>query len=627
MKRILLFNFLLLTFCTLNAQVKYSQDFENGFGDMILLDLDNKTPHPDVADFAEAWTLLPTNDGNTWAVANSYYSTPAKADDWMITPIINDITDKTVLTWTAFSADGNFQDSYEVRVSTGGDKPADFTKVLLTVNEEIADLTNHNVLLKEYAGQSIRLAFRLISTDKFLLFVDNIEVKEAERLLDVSFDNGTVKKYPLINTSNTIGYTFLNEGITPVKSMVVGWTDGTNQYVDSLKNLNIGYYETYKGNFKTKFKSTTPTLYNITAKVLSVNGTTDEVPANNEKVFAIHVLNKDVPKKMVVEEATGTWCGWCPRGAVNMALMAENYPDDFIGIAVHNSDPMQNDAYNAGLTSFEGFSGFPSVIINRNIIEDPGNLEAYWLGTVRAESAAADVQVSSTIADRTITVDASVDFNTQFSNEDLKFIAVLVEDNVTGTTAKWAQTNYYAGGTTTMGGFEKLADPVPAKDMIYNEVGRALPFGYEGRSNSFEREIANGDFKDISFDIDVPSGYDINEVSVVVMVADSTGSIIGAAKTQSKAVAVVDQNDQLTGVSLAPNPASDHTYLKLNLVENTEVTVNIVNQLGQIVAQRNYGHLSGDQILPIITSDFNKGLYLVNVVAGKNFVTKKLMVD
>ena len=45
-----------------NAQVKYSQDFENGFGDMILIDVDKKAPNANVSVYKDAWTIR-TADG------------------------------------------------------------------------------------------------------------------------------------------------------------------------------------------------------------------------------------------------------------------------------------------------------------------------------------------------------------------------------------------------------------------------------------------------------------------------------------------------------------------------------------------------------------------------------------
>lgn len=46
-------------------------------------------------------------------------------------------------------------------------------------------------------------------------------------------------------------------------------------------------------------------------------------------------------KKVWVEEATGTWCGWCPRGEVYMNYLYAKYPEHFVGIAVHQKDPME----------------------------------------------------------------------------------------------------------------------------------------------------------------------------------------------------------------------------------------------------------------------------------------------
>ena len=43
MKRLLLGLLLVGSSLGMNAQIKYSQDFENGFGDMVLIDVDKNT--------------------------------------------------------------------------------------------------------------------------------------------------------------------------------------------------------------------------------------------------------------------------------------------------------------------------------------------------------------------------------------------------------------------------------------------------------------------------------------------------------------------------------------------------------------------------------------------------------
>ncbi|MBK8112396.1 MAG: hypothetical protein IPK46_19805 [Saprospiraceae bacterium] len=52
----------------------------------------------------------------------------------------------------------------------------------------------------------------------------------------------------------------------------------------------------------------------------------------------------------------------------------------------------------------------------------------------------------------------------------------------------------------------------------------------------------------------------------------------------------------------------------------------IVNQMGQTVASRNYGELSGKQVLPVITQDFGTGLFFVQMQIGNKQETLKLMV-
>ena len=63
-----------------------------------------------------------------------------------------------------------------------------------------------------------------------------------------------------------------------------------------------------------------------------------------------------------MEEGTGTWCGWCPRGIVAFRYMAEKYPETFIGIAVHKSDNLETNTY-----SYLKFNGYPSCYVNRNL--------------------------------------------------------------------------------------------------------------------------------------------------------------------------------------------------------------------------------------------------------------------
>ena len=81
-------------------------------------------------------------------------------------------------------------------------------------------------------------------------------------------------------------------------------------------------------------------------------------------------------RRMVVEEGTGAWCGWCVKGIVGLRYMNATYPDQFIGIAVHNGDMYTVNNYKTWLAKY--FDGYPNCLANRSgkaFIPEAANLE------------------------------------------------------------------------------------------------------------------------------------------------------------------------------------------------------------------------------------------------------------
>jgi subtilisin-like proprotein convertase family protein len=109
-------------------------------------------------------------------VAMVHYNDGAVANnDWLVLPMVTGGTGFHLHYYSA-SQDPAFLESYEVRVSTTGHEPADFTTVVETVNDASALWIRHTVDLDAFANQSIYIAFHCTSLDKFVLKFDDIEV-------------------------------------------------------------------------------------------------------------------------------------------------------------------------------------------------------------------------------------------------------------------------------------------------------------------------------------------------------------------------------------------------------------------------------------------------------------------
>lgn len=233
-------------------------------------------------------------------------------------------------------------------------------------------------------------------------------------------------------------------------------------------------------------------------------------------------------KRVLIEEGTGTWCNWCPRGIVFGEQMVYEY--DVIFIAIHMNDVMESTPEYADATTIQGL---PAGNVDRTAMRvDPLNWEARVL-TQLNEVPPADISVTTNYnaATRNLSMTVTADFFVAL-NGDYRLGAVVVEDGVTGTSSGYDQYNAYSGGSTQMGGWENLPDPVPARQMVYDHVSRYLASDYEGDPGSLPGTIAAGSQHYYTLNYTLPAEYNDEYTHVVGYITNAaTGKILNAGKS------------------------------------------------------------------------------------------------
>ena len=373
----------------------------------------------------------------------------------------------------------------------------------------------------------------------------------------------------------------------------------------------------------------------VKLSLVSINGEdTDENTCNNSQQFVLQGFTPAPDKKVFIEEGTGTWCQWCPRGDVYMNLMTERYPDRFVGVAVHNNDPMMVGAWNAGLTSTPGFTGFPGAVVGRETVVDPSGIEAPFV--TRVQSTAFTYLrhgASYNEATRELTVEVTTHFNFALSG-DLRLFVALTEDGVTGTTSGYAQANAYAGGNNgEMGGYELLPTPVPASQMVYNHVGRYLFTAHGGMLGAYDgQNITSGSEVVHSFTYTLPTNFDHENMHIVSAFITPTGAVDNAESTTieeavengiSSTVDVVLDS----GIEVYPNPFSDYTNIRMNFEAPEQVRMEVTDAMGRLIASRNYGTIQGDQVFTFDGSSLQSGIYYLKLYSGDRFTTKRVVIN
>ncbi len=103
------------------------------------------------------------------------------------------------------------------------------------------------------------------------------------------------------------------------------------------------------------------TFVPLQAKTYEATSSYESLVSNKIDITA--TLPSSFSKKAVVEDFTGTWCGWCPRLSYAASLVEEQTDKVFV-VGVHNRDQMAN-IFGSTLEQEYIITGFPTAYIDR----------------------------------------------------------------------------------------------------------------------------------------------------------------------------------------------------------------------------------------------------------------------
>ncbi|MBO4801640.1 MAG: hypothetical protein J5545_07225 [Bacteroidaceae bacterium] len=272
--------------------------------------------------------------------------------------------------------------------------------------------------------------------------------------------------------------------------------------------------------------------------ITKVNGEDNGIEEAYSDGYCV-TLSRAVERRTVVEEFTGTWCGWCPRGTVGLELINQQFGEKAITIAVHDSDPMEID-YGVG-----SGAGYPSAYVDRAIVADPYfgvNGENRGICDLVAESnkvlAEASVDLQAPVLNKSGNVTFKTDVCFNYTSKEVHYALgyVIVADGLTGTGRKWLQSNFYCNPEIKEEWEEvtDLADYLngdPYIPQTYNHVAIAAK-GMDGGIEKSIKSVSDGDTLTVTGTValtgnTVLQSFDNLKV-VSVLFNTTTGTIVNA---------------------------------------------------------------------------------------------------
>lgn len=162
----------------------------------------------------------------------------------------------------------------------------------------------------------------------------------------------------------------------------------------------------------------------------------DHVVISDDIIGEVPALFK---QKVLIEENTGEWCGWCPSGAQVLEDVINANPRNVIGVSIHDSDPLELTAYNTWQKNQTKVGGFPNASIQRSQAVGRGAWNDFVIDALKT-TATCGIAIATTGTNNKLNVAVHVASN-ELIDDNSRITVLITEDNV-AQSSPGAQINY-----------------------------------------------------------------------------------------------------------------------------------------------------------------------------------------
>jgi len=235
--------------------------------------------------------------------------------------------------------------------------------------------------------------------------------------------------------------------------------------------------------------------------------------------FEISQVPSTFTKKVLIEEFTGAWCGYCPDGAYRVKNLINDNDGRVVAVSLHAGNPT-GDAMEIAHTNYLETTyqntGFPSGMVDRVSVNGSTSLNrGYWEYVANGQllkTAFCGLAIISEVNGHNANVEVHAGFSSTLNGTDYRLTVYLIEDGVTGEGYGYDQRNY--DNTIAESPFYNLGDPIIGYE--HNHTLRAVLSKSLGDEISPSSLVSGGEHIE-TYTVDL-SSYNKNNLSIVAFV-------------------------------------------------------------------------------------------------------------
>ena len=547
-----------------------------------------------------------TNPGSNFVASNDDGCNCDKSNEYLITDVI-DLSGYSVMhaTFKSFYYGATYQGATEVAeflYSTNGGA----TWTSIGTLDPAGDWETQWIDVTAACGNAnVQFAFNYQDGGGWLygLGIDDFAVF-APYNFDVAMESLNMPTtLGLNNAPFTFEGTLRNYGGATITSATINYSvNGGTPVTESLSGLSIAPYDTYTWTHTTAWNPSTTGTYSVDFYALPINGTFDQNTSNDNLNVSIEVLTATADRVVLAEEFTSSTCGPCASfnpgykqlldansantetGRVTSVKYQMNWPSP-------GNDPAYNQEAADRRVAY-GISGVPDVVYSgSNIPTSQANIDI-----VKDVPSLANLSAEWSATGNYIQCDATVNALADLGSNVVLHMA-MIEKQINHS----IQTN---GETVFYHVFRKFMDGSNGHSMSNMTAGNTYTH-YANSTISVNAAPAQG-----SFDFWIGT----SNMDVIVWLQNTTtGEVLQSAYGKYTTSGINEMDDVARFIAVYPNPSNEVAGIELDLIDRSDVTLNLVNSLGQTVYTSAKSLDAGIQKIEVSTASLSAGLYFINV--------------
>ncbi|MFA6570388.1 MAG: Omp28-related outer membrane protein [Bacteroidota bacterium] len=504
------------------------------------------------------------------------------------------------------------------------------------------------------------------ATDKIYIFKYGLQKNYDVQVVTADIDNPLIKNTPI-----SVKATLQNWGKNAITNATFNYSvDGGQTNSNDIQSINIpanggtlqvSHSVTYNPTEAGKF-------VDFKVWISKVNGQDDENPTNDTANTSVFVINgTTAPKKVLLEEGSGGWCGFCPDGHLVMRNLLKAQPN-IVGVVLHNADSMNTPEGDVINSTFA--TGYPYGMVDRVKFADKSDVglsRSDWSSKAVSQLNAKSpfsLEIDKTYNPDTRKIDITVNAKSvDYANGDIRLNVYVVEDKVRGSDKNsfYTQHSYYshersqpAGGTS----HELYNEPEYFKGYFHNHCVRAILTGNWGEEGVIPAIVTPDQTYTKTFSYTIPPvinvGYSTPGINtkfqstdpgagrnkpedtyIVVFLSYFNTDIEKCSSINVLEIPVIGttsvneetKTDNMV-CSINPSPASGLTSVAFTVTERTNAEINIYNSVGKLVQKLSSAEfMVGTHYLFFDASLFANGTYFVNIKTANGTLTKSFSIN